>query len=82
MKEFRTKIQADGSIIIPTIWLRELHLSAGEELIIQIEDQELRIFSVKHAVQLAQETVRKYNKSKKSLVNDLIKTRRNEAKYE
>ena len=80
MMEFTAKLSKDGRIVIPAICREKLQLSANDELVLLLEDDEIRLFSLEHAIQHAQRVVRKYNKSKKSLSGQLIKQRRKEAK--
>lgn len=81
MKEYRTKINENGRIIIPIVLRKQLHLKPGEELIIQVEDEELRIFSVKHSLKNAQTLVRKYAKNK-NLVKKLKEIRQEDSSNE
>ncbi len=76
MIEYRTKISENGRIIVPAVLRKQLHLRPGEELVIQVENDELRIYSVQHALKKAQNLVRKYAKNK-NLVQQL-KSMRNE----
>lgn len=81
MNEFRTKMTENGRIIIPAALRRELHILPGEELVLRLDDDELRIFSLKHSVKKAQATVRKYAKNK-SLVQKLKQLRDEDANNE
>jgi len=81
MHEFRTKMNENGRIVIPAILRQQLHLKPGEELILQIVDDELRIFSLKHSLQKAQLLVRKHAKNKK-LIKELKKLRKEDPKNE
>lgn len=78
MLETRTKLGENGRIIIPVYYRRALHLEQGEELIIRLEDGELRLFSLKQSLKKAQAIVRKYNKDKKSLSKMLFAMRKEE----
>jgi AbrB family looped-hinge helix DNA binding protein len=75
MLEFRTKLESNGRVIIPAACRRQLHLEQGEELIMRIEDNELHLISLKHALKKAQSLTRKYAK-KQSLVGLLKKMRK------
>jgi AbrB family looped-hinge helix DNA binding protein len=67
MIEFRAKMSDNGRIIIPATCRRLLHLNPGEELIIRIDDDEMRISSVKQALKKAQALIRKKAKDKNLL---------------
>lgn len=77
--EFHTKIGSDGRIVMPAQCRQALQLLPGDELIIQVHDQEATLFSLKHAVKRAQELVKKHTKGKKSLSKLLIADRRKES---
>jgi len=74
MQEFRAVLAENGRIIIPAKCREQLHLKPGDELVLQINDEELRIFSVKHALERAKKLVQKHA-GKKNLVKQLKKMR-------
>ncbi len=81
MHEYRAKLGEDGRIVIPAECRRKLHLQPGEELIIHIEKEELHLYSLKHSLKKAQETVQKYAKGQ-SLVAKLKDMRNKDNKNE
>lgn len=81
MQEFRTKISENGRIIIPAICRRQLHLVPGQDLIIRIENEELRIYSINHSLKKAQDLVGKHAKNK-DLVKELKKMRKEDFDHE
>lgn len=70
MEEFRTKVAEDGRIVIPARCPKKLGLEPGEEIIISITDNELRLLSLKHSLKKAQMLVRQHAKNR-SLVKEL-----------
>ena len=82
MLEFRVKLGQDGRIIIPAECRHIMHLSPGEELVLRIENDEATLFSLHHAIQKAKEIVKSHNKNRKSMVQELIKMRRDEGQHE
>jgi AbrB family looped-hinge helix DNA binding protein len=82
MQEYHTKIAPDGRIVLPASFRRELGLEAGDGIVIKLEDEELRIFSLSNAVKRAQTSVRKYMGGKKNLTDLFIVSRREAAKRE
>ena len=44
MSVFRTKLDEDGGIVIPEEYLQALGLRAGDEVVVRLEDSEVRIF--------------------------------------
>ncbi len=79
MATFRAKIGASGRLVIPAPQRRELDLNAGDEVLIRVEDNELRISSVKQRIERIQALVRKYNRKGECLSESLIRDRRTEA---
>jgi AbrB family looped-hinge helix DNA binding protein len=82
MATFRAKIGASGRLVIPAPQRRELDLNAGDEVLIRVEGNELRISSVKHQIESVQALVRKYNRKCERLSKSLIRDRRAEAAKE
>lgn len=81
MREFRTKINENGRIVIPALCRRHLHLEPGEDLIIRISNNEMRIFSAKLALEKAQKLIQKHAKAK-DLVKQLKIMRKEDSKNE
>lgn len=82
MLEFKAIMGANGRILIPAKCREALHLSPGETVVIRVEGEEAKICSAKVAIAQAQCIVTQAMKGKKSLVNELIRTRRAESKHE
>ncbi len=82
MIEFITKLSPDGRILIPANCRKALHLKSGEQIVIRIEDDKTSLITLSQSIKKAQDTVRKYNKKKLKLSEELIKERRREAKNE
>ena len=75
MNEYRAKISENGRLLIPAPCRQLLHLQSGDELIIRIENEEMRIYSIKHALKKAQDIIKKHTKGK-NLVEQLKKMRK------
>ena len=82
MISYHTKLGADGRIVIPALCRQALNLSPGDEIVINIENNQAIFYSVKQAIRLAQEKVKRHTKGKINLSEMLIKMRRNEAENE
>lgn len=80
--ETRLRINENGRVVIPAPFRKALGISPGDELILRLEDDELRITTTKRRIERAQRHVRKYVKPGVSLVNELIAERRGAAKRE
>jgi len=80
--ETRLRINENGRVVIPAPFRKALGISPGDELILRLENDELRITTIKRRLERAQRHVRKYVKPGVSLVNELIAERRGAAKRE
>ncbi|HET9015439.1 MAG TPA: AbrB/MazE/SpoVT family DNA-binding domain-containing protein [Thermomicrobiaceae bacterium] len=78
----RTKVAAGGRIVIPAAARRAAGLDVGDEVIVRVEDGEIRIMSLEHAISRAQAIVRRYIPADRSLVDELIAERRAESTRE
>lgn len=78
MYEFRSQVKAGGRVIIPAKAREKLHLGIGEEVLLRVEGEELRILPLRVAVKNAQSLVQKYNPNQKKLSNLLIEMRKEE----
>jgi AbrB family looped-hinge helix DNA binding protein len=78
----RTRLNENGRIVIPAGFRKRLGISAGDQLVLWIADDELRIASLKRHVLRAQRLVRRHVKAGVSLVDELIAERREAARSE
>jgi AbrB family looped-hinge helix DNA binding protein len=81
-QETRVKVNENGRVVIPASFRKALGINAGDEVILSVEDDELRITTLKRRLERAQRHVRKYVKPGTSLVDELIAERRREARNE
>lgn len=85
MNDVRTKMGEGGRVIIPAIFRQAMHLEPGDDIILHIEDNEIHITTPEQALLKLQAKVKRYlDKTGKavSLVDELIASRRSEAKHE
>jgi AbrB family looped-hinge helix DNA binding protein len=76
------KIAEGGRLVIPAEHRRALGLEVGDEVIVRVEDGELRILTRSEAIKRAQALVRRHIKGSRLLVEELSAERRAEAKRE
>ncbi len=76
MIQIRTKITEGGRIVIPAEYRKALGLDIGDEVILRLEDGEVRIFTPSQAIKYAQELLRPYLPQGRSLSDELIAERR------
>jgi AbrB family looped-hinge helix DNA binding protein len=80
--DIRSKITGGGRVVIPAEYRRALGLHDGDEVVLRLIDGEVRIISVREAIRRAQEIVRQYVPRGRSLADELIAERRQEARRE
>jgi len=80
--ETRTRINENGRVVIPASYRKALGIKAGDEVILRMEDDELRITTMKRRLERARRRIRQYVKPGVSLADELIAERREAAKRE
>lgn len=80
--EARVRMNENGRVVIPASFRKALGISPGDEIILQLEDEELKITTRKQRIARAQRNARKYVPRGVSLANELIAERREAAKRE
>jgi len=81
-QETRTRVNENGRVVIPAAFRKAMGINAGDEVVLRIEDDELRISTLKRRIERAQRLVRQHVKTGMSLVDELIAERREAAKRE
>jgi AbrB family looped-hinge helix DNA binding protein len=81
-EEVRAKVSQNGRIVIPASFREALGINEGDEVVMRLDDKELRISTKRLRLQRAQERARRYVKPGISLADELIAERRGEAKRE
>jgi len=80
--ETRQRVNENGRVVIPASFRKALGINIGDEVVLRMEDDELRITTLKRRVERAQRLVRKHVKQSMSLVDELIAERRQTARNE
>lgn len=80
--ETRMRVNQNGRVVIPAPYRKALGINVGDEVVLRLEDEELRITTLKRHIARAQRLVRKHMKPGKSLVDELIAERREAARRE
>lgn len=78
----RMRVNPNGRVVIPASFRKRLGIRVGDEVVLRIEDDELRISTLKRNIERAQRLVRKHVKGRVSLVDELIAERREAARNE
>jgi AbrB family looped-hinge helix DNA binding protein len=76
------RVNENGRVVIPASFRKALGIKAGDEVVLRIEDDELRISTLKGQLERAQRLVRKHVKEGRSLAAELIAERRESARNE
>ncbi len=82
MMESRARVNGNGRIVIPAHFRKTLGINLGDEVVMKVEDNELRISTLARRIEKASRLVRKHVKPGTSLVDELISERRDAAKLE
>jgi len=80
--ETRLRVNQNGRIVIPASFRKSLGINVGDEIVLRIEDDELRITTLKRRIERAQRLIRQRVKPGISLVDELIAERREAARNE
>ena len=76
------RVNENGRVVIPAGFRKALGINAGDEVVLRLEDDELRITTLKRRLERAQRLVRRHIKPGRSLVDELITERREAARNE
>ena len=76
--ETRIQIGKGGRLVVPVKLRNALKIKAGDEIVARLENDSIRLIPMQQAVTLAQKAVKQYVPKGVSLVDDLIKARREE----
>ncbi len=82
MLQAKAKLNANGRIVVPAAVRRALDLRPGDELIMRVENGELRLSTRRQALARARRMIRRYVPSDEDLTQSLIDHRRREAERE
>jgi len=81
-QETRMRVNENGRVVIPAAFRKVLGINVGDEVVLRIEDDELRISTLKQRLEQAQRLVRQHVKPGTSLVDELLAERREAARRE
>lgn len=82
MSQVRTRVNQNGRLVIPASFRKQLGIRPGDEVELRIEEDELRITTMKHRIERAQRLIRQYIEPGRSLADELIAERRKAARNE
>ncbi len=76
------RLTENGRIVIPAAYRKALGIKVGDEVILRMEDDELRITTMTRRLERARKRIRNYVKAGVSLADELVAERREAAKHE
>jgi AbrB family looped-hinge helix DNA binding protein len=82
MAEVRLRVNENGRVVLPAAFRKALNIRPGDQVLARLEDDEVRITTLKHRIEQAQRHVRQFVKPGRSLADELIAERREAAKHE
>ena len=82
LEEARARVNENGRVVIPSSFRKLLGIEIGDEVVLRIEDDELRITTQQRRIQRAQRRARRHLKGGASLVDDFLAERKKSAKHE
>jgi AbrB family looped-hinge helix DNA binding protein len=82
MLRAKAKLNANGRVVIPAPVRKALDLRPGDELIMRVEDGELRLSTRRQALARARRMIRRHIPADEDLTQSLIDDRRREAERE
>lgn len=81
-EETRMRVSQNGRVVIPASFRKALGINVGDEVLLRVEDDELRITTQQRRIRRAQRRAQRYVKPGASLVAELLAERREAAKNE
>ena len=81
-RSVRTRVTEGGRIVLPARLRKALGLEVGDEVLLSLQDGEVRIQTLDQAIRRAQELYRRHIPEDRSLADELIAERRRESERE
>jgi AbrB family looped-hinge helix DNA binding protein len=81
-RETRMRVNQNGRIVIPAAFRKAIGIEVGDEVVLRVQDDELRITTQQRRIQRAQQRARMHLKPGTSLVKELLAERREAARNE
>jgi AbrB family looped-hinge helix DNA binding protein len=76
--ELKTKVGPGGRIVIPARYRKTIGVEVGDEIVLILDGEGVRVMTPRQAVKRAQGLVRKYVPEGTNLADELIEERRKE----
>jgi AbrB family looped-hinge helix DNA binding protein len=79
---FRARVDPAGRVLIPASTRQRLGIGQGDEVIVEVDDRGIHITTAERALREAQDYLAQFVKPGESVVDELIRERREEAARE
>lgn len=79
MNGIKTSIGEGGRVVLPSAYRKALGVGVGDEVVVTLEEDGLRIMTPAAAVERSQALVSRYVSGRRSLSRELLRERRSEA---
>jgi AbrB family looped-hinge helix DNA binding protein len=80
MTSIKTHLTAGGRLVIPAAYRKALGLKPGDDVVLVLEEHEVRLIAPHQAIKHAQTLVRQYVPKGRMLTDELIQDRRQEVR--
>jgi len=81
-EEARMRVSENGRVVIPAAFRKALGIEVGDEVVLRLHNDELRITTQQKRIERARQHARKYLDRGVSLVDELLSERRKAARDE
>ena len=78
----RSKLSKGGKVSIPSAYRKQLQLKAGDEVLLEVENDTLVIFSLRSALEKSRQMVNSYHPPDETTVNRFLSEQRKAEKNE
>ena len=81
-EQTRMRVGQNGRMVIPAAFRKAMGIDVGDEILLRMEDDELRITTQQRRIRRAQRRAQRYLKPGASLVEELLSERREAVRNE
>ncbi len=81
-QQTRLRVSENGRVVIPASFRKALGIEVGDEVVLELKQDELRITTPQQRIQRARERARKYLPKGVSLSKELLAERREASRHE
>lgn len=79
---YKLKLSQGGRLVIPAEYRKAIGLNIGDDIMLRVEDGEIRLTALQQSIQQAQAAIRRHVDKDRSLVDELIAERKEQSRSE